>query len=37
VVIVAAPTIVTWMDARVAGTPATSTCGLPGDVATLNP
>jgi len=37
VVFVAAPTIVTWMDARVAGTPAPSTCGQPGDVATLTP
>ena len=37
VVFVAAPTIVRWMDARLAGTPAPSTCGRPGDVATLNP
>jgi alpha-beta hydrolase superfamily lysophospholipase len=37
VVFAAVPTIVAWMDARLAGTPAPSTCGRPGDVATLNP
>jgi pimeloyl-ACP methyl ester carboxylesterase len=37
VVFVAAPTIVAWMDARRAGTPAPSTCGQPGDVSTLRP
>ena len=37
VVYVAAPAIVAWMDARLAGTPAPSTCGQPGDVATLTP
>ena len=37
VVFVAAPAIVAWMDARLAGTPATTTCGRPGDVATLTP
>ena len=33
----AAPTIVTWMHARLAGSPAPTTCDRPGDVATLNP
>ncbi len=37
VVFVAAPTIVAWMDARLAGSPAPTTCGRPGDVATLTP
>ena len=37
VVFEAAPTIVAWMNARLAGTPAPSTCGRPGDVATLTP
>jgi alpha-beta hydrolase superfamily lysophospholipase len=37
VVIESAPTIVAWMDARLAGSPAPSTCGRPGDVATLTP
>ena len=37
VVFVAAPTIVAWMNARLAGTPAPATCGRPGDVATLTP
>ena len=37
VVFVAAPTIVSWMDARLAGTPAPTTCGRPGDVAVLTP
>jgi len=37
VVFLAAPTIVSWMDARLAGTPAPSTCGRPRDVATLTP
>ena len=34
---VAAPTIVAWMNARLAGSPAPTTCGQPGDVATLTP
>jgi pimeloyl-ACP methyl ester carboxylesterase len=37
VVFAAAPTIVSWMHARLAGNPAPSTCGRPGDVATLTP
>jgi alpha-beta hydrolase superfamily lysophospholipase len=37
VVIEAAPTIVAWMNARLAGSPAPSTCGRPGDVATFTP
>ena len=37
VVFLAAPTIVSWMDARLAGMPAPTTCGRPGDVATLTP
>ena len=37
VVSAAAPTIVTWMDARLAGSPAPTTCDRPGDVATLSP
>jgi pimeloyl-ACP methyl ester carboxylesterase len=37
VVYEAAPTIVDWMDARRAGAPAPTTCGRPGDVATLDP
>ena len=36
VVFVAVPAIVAWMDARLAGTPAPSTCGQPGDVGTLS-
>jgi alpha-beta hydrolase superfamily lysophospholipase len=37
VVHLSAPTIVAWMNARLAGTPAPTTCGKPGDVATLTP
>ncbi len=37
VVFEAAPTIVAWMNARLAGQPAPSTCGRPGDVSTLAP
>jgi pimeloyl-ACP methyl ester carboxylesterase len=37
VVIESAPTIVAWMDARLGGSPAPTTCGRPGDVATLTP
>lgn len=37
VVFAAAPTIVSWMNARLAGTPAPTTCGRPGDVAVLTP
>ena len=37
VVFVAAPTIVAWMNARLAGTTPPATCGRPGDVATLTP
>ncbi len=37
VVFEAAPTIVAWMDARRVGKPASTTCGQPGDVATLTP
>ena len=37
VVFEAAPTIVTWMDARLAGEPAPTTCGQPGDISTLTP
>ncbi len=37
VVFEAAPTIVAWMDARLAGHPAPTTCGHPGDVSTLKP
>jgi len=37
VVFVAAPIIVSWMNARVAGSPAPTTCGQPGDAATLTP
>jgi len=37
VVIYAAPTIVAWMNARLAGSPAPSTCGRSGDAATLTP
>lgn len=32
-----APTIVEWMRQRLAGSPAPSTCGRPGDAATLTP
>jgi alpha-beta hydrolase superfamily lysophospholipase len=37
VVFAAAPTIVAWMDARLSGSPAPSTCGQPSDVAVLTP
>jgi alpha-beta hydrolase superfamily lysophospholipase len=37
VVLLAAATIVSWMNARLAGTPAPTTCGEPGDVAVLTP
>lgn len=37
VVEVAAPAIVAWMQARLAGTPAPTTCGQPGDATTLAP
>ena len=37
VVFVAAPTIVSWMNARLAGVPAPSTCGRPGAVSVLTP
>jgi len=37
VVFRAAPTIVSWMHARLTGGPAPTTCGRPGDVATLTP
>ncbi|HEY5108972.1 MAG TPA: lipase family protein [Acidimicrobiales bacterium] len=37
VVFVAAPTIVAWMNARLAGTPAPTTCGRTGDVTVLTP
>lgn len=37
VVDVTAPTIVTWMKARLAGVKAPTTCGLPGDVHTISP
>jgi len=37
VVFEAAPTIVAWMDARLSGQPAPTTCGRPGDVSTLTP
>ena len=37
VVFEAAPTIVAWMDARLAGAPAATTCGQPGDVSVLRP
>jgi len=37
VVFVAAPTIVSWMNARLAGSPAPTTCGQPGDLKTLTP
>jgi len=37
VVYTAAPAIVAWMNNRVAGKPAPTTCGQPGDVATLTP
>ena len=37
VVFEAAPTIVAWMNARLAGEPAPTTCGQPGDVSTLTP
>jgi len=37
VVYLAAPTIVAWMNARLAGAPAPTTCASPGDVATLTP
>lgn len=37
VVFEAAQTIVTWMDARLAGEPAPTTCGESGDVSTLTP
>jgi len=37
VVIESAPTIVAWMDARLAGSPAPTTCGRPGDVAGFTP
>jgi pimeloyl-ACP methyl ester carboxylesterase len=37
VVFVAAPTIVAWMDARLAGKPPPTTCDQPGDVAVLTP
>ena len=37
VVFAAAPTILHWMDARLAGRPSGTTCGLPGDAATLTP
>jgi pimeloyl-ACP methyl ester carboxylesterase len=37
VVIESAPTIVAWMDARLAGAPAPTTCGRPGDVSTFTP
>ncbi|MGA2838081.1 MAG: lipase family protein [Acidimicrobiales bacterium] len=37
VVFEAAPSIVAWMDARRAGKAASTTCGQPGDVATLTP
>ena len=37
VVNVSVPTITQWMTARLQGSPAPSTCGRPGDVATLTP
>jgi pimeloyl-ACP methyl ester carboxylesterase len=37
VVFEAAPTIVAWMDARLAGDPAPTTCNRPDDVSTLMP
>ena len=37
VVFVSAPTIVAWMNARLAGSPAPTTCGKPGDVSVLTP
>lgn len=37
VVFTAAPTIVAWMDARLVGKSAPTTCGQPGDVAALMP
>jgi pimeloyl-ACP methyl ester carboxylesterase len=37
VVFDAAPAIVSWMNARVAGAAAPTTCGRPDDVATLTP
>ena len=37
VVFVAAPAIVSWMNARLANKKAPTTCGQPGDVATLTP
>jgi alpha-beta hydrolase superfamily lysophospholipase len=37
VVIESAPTIVAWMNARRAGSPAPTTCGRPGDVADFTP
>jgi len=37
VVFEAAPTIVAWMNARLAGQPAPTTCGRPGDISTLTP
>lgn len=37
VVFASAPTIVSWMNARLAGRSAPTTCGRPGDVATLTP
>ena len=37
VVIESAPTIVAWMNARLAGSPAPTTCGRPGDVADFVP
>jgi alpha-beta hydrolase superfamily lysophospholipase len=37
VVFVAAPTILQWMEGRLAGGQTQSTCGQPGDVATLAP
>jgi len=37
VVFVAAPTILSWMNARLAGSPAPTTCGQSGDAGTLTP
>jgi alpha-beta hydrolase superfamily lysophospholipase len=36
VVFVGAPSILRWMQARLTGSPAPTTCGQPGEVATLN-
>ena len=37
IVTVSVPTIVAWMAQRLAGAPAPTTCGRPGDVATISP